>query len=419
MEPKIKPGSMVEVETGDGVFTGILMKRSVLADKEHVVVKLKSGYNIGIKKERIKNIKVIKEEKGREVFKLKGHELDPKKPTVSILATGGTIACRVDYLTGGVHSAFTAEELIAAIPELEDVANIWGRQVFNKFSENMQPSDWVRIAKETVKEIKGGVDGVVITHGTDTMHYTSAALAFMIKTPVPVVLTGAQRSSDRGSSDAALNLINSVSTAAYGDFGVVCVVMHGETSDTYSLIHPATRVRKLHSSRRDAFQTVNSEPIGRVRNKKIEYTKRELNPRGGELKLDTKLEEKVFLLKYHPGVTPEVIEGLIDLKYRGLVIEGTGLGHTSEVLFDSIRKAVDSGVAVAMTSQTLYGRVNMNVYSNGRMLLDLGVIPCGDMLPETAYVKLMWVLGHTRELETVREMMLTDYAGEITDRSIL
>lgn len=419
METKIKPGSKVEVETSDGVFTGILMERPMLADKEHVVVKLESGYNIGIKKEKIKNMKVIKEERRREAFKLKGHEPDPKKPTISILATGGTIACRVDYLTGGVHSAFTAEELIAAIPELEDVANIRGRQIFNKFSENMQPCDWIRIAKETAKEIKSGVDGVVITHGTDTMHYTSAALAFMIKTPVPVVLTGAQRSSDRGSSDAALNLINSVSTAAHGDFGEVCVVMHGETSDTYSLIHPATRVRKLHSSRRDAFQTVNSKPIGRVRNKKIEYVGGDINPRGGELKLDTKLEEKVFLLKYHPGLSPAVIGGLIDLKYRGLVIEGTGLGHTSEVLFDSIKKAVDSGVAVAMTSQTLYGRVNMNVYSTGRMLLDLGVIPCRDMLPETAYVKLMWVLGHTRDPKKVREMMLTDYAGEITNRSIL
>ncbi|MEA3254624.1 MAG: Glu-tRNA(Gln) amidotransferase subunit GatD, partial [Candidatus Altiarchaeota archaeon] len=316
MEPKIKPGSKVEVETGEGVFTGILMERPVLADKEHIVVKLKSGYNIGIKKEKIKNMKVIKEEGMREAFKLKGHEMDPKKPTVSILATGGTIACRVDYLTGGVHSAFTAEELIAAIPELEDVANIRGRQVFNKFSENMQPCDWIRIAKETAKEIKSGVDGVVITHGTDTLHYTSAALAFMIKTPVPVVLTGAQRSSDRGSSDAALNLINSVSTAAYGDFGGVCVVMHGETSDTYSLIHPATRVRKLHSSRRAAFESVNSKPIGRVRNKKIEYVGGNINPRGGELKLDTKLEEKVFLLKYHPGLIPEIIEKLIDLKYK-------------------------------------------------------------------------------------------------------
>jgi len=414
----IKPGSKVEIETTDKKFTGILMERPQLADDKHIVIKLGSGYNIGIKKEKIKNMKEIKEGRKKEEFKLKEHKIDPEKPTISILATGGTIASRLDYLTGGVHSAFTAEELISAVPELEEIANIRGRQIFNKFSENIQPRDWIKIAEETAKEIRKGVDGVVITHGTDTMHYTSAALAFMLKTPVPVVLTGAQRSSDRGSSDAAMNLINSAFTAANGNFSEICIVMHGEMSDSYSLIHPATRVRKLHSSRRDAFQTVNSKPIGKVENKKIEYTERETKPRGGELKLDTKLEEKVFLLKYHPGLIPGIIEKLIDMEYRGIVIEGTGLGHTSEILFDSIKEAIDSGITIAMTSQTLYGRVNMNVYSTGRVLLDLGVIPCEDMLPETAFVKLMFVLGHTKDPEKVEEMMLTNYAGEITERSI-
>jgi len=413
--PGYKPGDKVEIETVDGKYTGILMERPELADDKHVVIKLESGYNIGISLDRIREIKKIEAGIKREGFRLKRHKRDPSKRDISILATGGTIASRVDYITGGVHSAFSAEELISAVPELEEIANIHGRQIFNKFSENIVPEDWIKIARVTASEIKKGVDGIVITHGTDTMGYTSAALAFMLKTPVPVVLTGAQRSSDRGSSDAPLNLIHSAIVASKADLSEVVVVMHGETSDSFSLIHPGTRVRKLHTSRRDAFRTVNSRPLGRVSMKGIEFLREPKSD--NKLKLDTKLEERVFLLKYFPGLNPEVIDNLVKLDYNGIVIEGTGLGHTSELLFERIKDAIDSGVFIAMTSQTIFGRVNMNVYSTGRILQDIGVIPCEDMLSETAYVKLMWCLGHTKKPERLREMMLTNYAGEITERS--
>lgn len=411
-----KPGSIVEIETRDGKYEGILMESSRLENDNFLIIKLENGYNIGIDIRKIKGIRKVGVVE-REEFRIKRHKFDKNKKNVSILATGGTIASRVDYLTGGVHSAFSADEIISSIPEIEDIANINGRQIFNKFSENIQPEDWVRIAKETAKEIKKGVDGIVITHGTDTMHYTSAALAFMLKTPVPVVLTGAQRSSDRGSSDAAMNLIHSVIVASRGNFSEVCVVMHGEISDSYCLIHPATRVRKFHTSRRDAFQTINSKPLGKVNNKGIEFfqeVKRE-----DRLKLDTRLDTKVHLLKYYPGLKPEIIESIIDNGYNGIVLEGTGLGHIAETLFDSIKNAISSGVIVAMTSQTILGRVNMSVYSTGRLLLSLGVIPCEDMLPETAYVKLMWVLGHTKNPKKVRKMLLTNYAREISDRSLI
>jgi len=413
--PGYKPGDKVEIETVDGKYTGILMERPELADDKHVVIKLESGYNIGISLDRIREIKKIEAGIKREGFRLKRHKRDPSKRDISILATGGTIASRVDYITGGVHSAFSAEELISAVPELEEIANIHGRQIFNKFSENIVPEDWIKIARVTASEIKKGVDGIVITHGTDTMGYTSAALAFMLKTPIPVVLTGAQRSSDRGSSDAPLNLIHSAIVASKADLSEVVVVMHGETSDSFSLIHPGTRVRKLHTSRRDAFRTVNSRPLGRVSMKGIEFLREPKSD--NKLKLDTKLEERVFLLKYFPGLNPEVIDNLVKLDYNGIVIEGTGLGHTSELLFERIKDAIDSGVFIAMTSQTIFGRVNMNVYSTGRILQDIGVIPCEDMLSETAYVKLMWCLGHTKKPERLREMMLTNYAGEITERS--
>jgi len=244
----------------------------------------------------------------------------------------------VDYLTGGVHSAFTAEELVSAVPELEEIANIRVKQIFNKFSENIAPDDWIKIAEETCSGIKKGADGIVITHGTDTMHYTSAALSFMLKTPVPVVITGAQRSSDRGSSDAAMNLIDAATVAAHGDFGEVCIVMHAESSDTKTLIHPGAKARKMHTSRRDAFKTINGEPIGIVENHKITYSRRKNKPRGGECILDTKMEDKVSLLKYHPGIEPWTIDALANKGYKGILLEGTGLGHTSETLFDSIKK---------------------------------------------------------------------------------
>jgi len=412
-KPTPKPGTSVEIKTKEKTYEGILMERPALAKDKFVVIKLESGYNIGIKEDKIDSIKPTKKKHKVEEFKPARHRRDPKKPDISILATGGTIASRVDYLTGGVHSAFSAEELISAVPELEEIANLSGRQLFNKFSENIQPEDWIKIAKETAKEIKRKAAGVVITHGTDTMHYTSAALAFMLKTPVPVVITGAQRSSDRGSSDAAFNLINSARAAANGKFGEVCVVMHAEPSDSHCLIHPATKVRKMHSSRRDAFRSVNSKPLGKASEEGVEFFQK--MSKGNKLELDTKLEEKVSLLKYHPGMNSKIIDNLIKENYKGIVLEGTGLGHTSEALFDSIENAINSGVAVAMTSQTIFGTVNMNVYSTGRKLLDMGVIACGDTLSETAYVKLMFVLGHTKKQDKVREMMLTNYARELTE----
>ncbi|MBN2014217.1 MAG: Glu-tRNA(Gln) amidotransferase subunit GatD [Candidatus Altiarchaeota archaeon] len=410
-----EPGDWVEIETEDGKYTGILMERPELAGDKHMVIKLESGYNIGIKKDKIKKIRKIST-RIREEFKLKKHERDPSKKDISILATGGTIASRVDYITGGVHSAFSAEELISAVPELGEIANVQGRQIFNKFSENVAPTDWVTIAEAVYEEIKKKASGVVITHGTDTMGYTSAAVAFMLQTSVPVVLTGAQRSSDRGSSDAATNLIHSAIVASCGNFSEVVVVMHAESSDSYSFIHPATKVKKLHSSRRDAFKTVNTKPLGRVFREGVEFMQEVKKDK--ELTLDTKLDEQVFLLKYFPGLKPSVIDSLVDGGYHGIVLEGTGLGHTAEGLFEGIREAINSDVVVAMTSQTIFGRVNMNVYSTGRILLDTGVIPCEDMLSETAYVKLMWVLGHTRKPDKVREMMLTNYAREVSERSI-
>ncbi|MFH0817757.1 MAG: Glu-tRNA(Gln) amidotransferase subunit GatD, partial [Candidatus Micrarchaeota archaeon] len=353
---------------------------------------------------------------------------DEKKPVVAILSTGGTIASRVDYRTGGVVPAFSAEDLARAVPELAKIAFIRGKSIMNLLSENIRPEHYKYMAGAIANEIAEGATGVVILHGTDTMHYTSAVLSFMLKDlSVPVVLVGAQRSSDRGSSDAAMNLICGVTFAANADYSGVVICMHGALDDKFCHVHQGTRVRKMHTSRRDAFKSIDAKPIATVEydSGKIEFACEQ--PKRGNLELEvaSALEQKVGLLKSYPGMTHKQIKLFRENGYRGLVIEGTGLGHLpakgdenskeNDLIFDEVKKLCESGCIVVMTSQCIYGDVNMNVYSAGRDLLKAGVVAGRGMLPETAYAKLMWLLGNF-ELEKAKEMIAQNINGEIVER---
>ena len=414
----IEIGDKVRVERAGSTYEGVLMPRTELGDPNHIVLKLRSGYNVGVKLD--KGTKLAKLEKGKSpklgIPPLK-IERDPAKPDVSIVGTGGTIASRVDYRTGAVYPAFTPEEIYSAVPELAGLANIKVIEACNVFSEHMTPELWVKIGKAIAREMNAGASGVVVAHGTDTMGYTAAALSFMLKDLFrPAVLVGSQRSSDRPSSDAALNLISAVTVAGKSDIAEVCVVMHGSTEDDFCLIHRGTKVRKCHTSRRDTFQTINDIPLGMVRGTELKLFRDDYNrakPKG-RVKLDGKFEPRVALVKTFPGMRSDVIEGLLDAGYKGIVLEGSGLGHAPKSLFGGIERAIKRGVPVVMTSQCLWGRIDMKVYSTGRDLLQLGVIPGEDILPETAYVKLMFALGHTSELEEISNLMRTNLAGEIT-----
>nr|MBC8204058.1 Glu-tRNA(Gln) amidotransferase subunit GatD [FCB group bacterium] len=339
---------------------------------------------------------------------------------VTLLGTGGTIASRLDYRTGAVIPAFSPGELYGAVPELAGICNLKTKKLYGVFSENIGPQHWVGTAEAIKKEIENGVDGIVIGHGTDTMHYTSAALSFMIKNPpVPIVMVGSQRSSDRPSSDAALNLINSVWTAAHSDIAEVMVCMFGPTSDQYDLLHRGTRVRKMHSSYRSTFRTIGDTPIGYVSQQEgLKLIKHDYRKRRAECKveIDTVFDERVSIVYYYPNMKPDIIDSLVDKGYKGIVIAGTGLGHVNKPLYPSLKRACDSGVHIYMTVETLWGFVQMYVYDTGRDIMDLGVIPAANMLPETAYVKLGWALGHTHDKDKVRDIMLTPIAGEITER---
>ncbi len=412
----------VVLVTTRGDFPGILLPRSETADDQHLVIKLTyNGYNIGVAINTIKEIRVISYKKANYKIPEKEFPYDAGKPNVVLLGTGGTIASRLDYRTGAVIPAFSPGELYGAVPELADLCNLNTRKLYGEFSENIGPEHWKGVATEIVSEIRNGADGIVVGHGTDTMHYTAAALTFMVQNlPVPVVIVGSQRSSDRPSSDAASNLIRAVNTAAIGDFGEVMVCMFGPTSDSYGLLHRGTRVRKMHSSYRSTFRTLSDTPIARVEmegfhpiKNKDEYQQRDSSR---EVVLDAVFDERVAIVWYYPNMQPDVIDSLVDNGYKGIVIAGTGLGHVNKPLYPAIKRGVEAGVHFFMTVQTLWGYVQMFVYDTGRDIMELGVTPIGNMLPEVAYVKLGWVLGHTHDPERVKEMMLTPVNGEITAR---
>lgn len=419
-------GDEVVVETKDDRIKGVLMPRPHLSDRKHLTIKLGNGYNIGVDKSRIKSVRVVGKYRERKK-RVAAHKIGkPGKPTVAIISTGGTISSKIDYRTGGVYASLTSEELLESAPELADIAEIKSSFLMNVMSEDMNPSLWKKMASSVAQELNSGAGGVVLTHGTDTMHYSSAALSFLLPNlGKPVILTGAQRSSDRGSSDAFLNLVCST-VFATEDYGGVYIVMHGSLDDTYCLAHNGTRVRKMHTTRRDAFQSINSKPVAKIfgdgRIQEVGGPSRKR--REGKIIPEPKLEEKVALIKVYPGMNPEVIDFYLDRKYRGIVFEGTALGHLPTTikkssLIPKIDEAREAGVAMAMTTQCMYGRVHPLVYSNLREVSSRGVIYCEDMLAETAYVKMMWVLSHASKSQEIREMMLSNYAGEISNKTII
>ena len=412
---KADTGDTVRIRARGETYEGVLMPHHGFSGEDIVTIKLGNGYNIGIAVEDVEAVERTARHKPTAV-KHRPLPASRDKPTIAVLSTGGTIASYVDYRTGAVHPAVTAEELVFSVPELLEIGNVRARVVYSVYSENMKPENWQHLAREAAAELNNGVTGVVIPHGTDTLHFTTAALSFMLRDlQGPVIVVGAQRSSDRPSSDAALNLLSAAHTAT-ADLGEVVAVMHASTSDADAWILRGTKLRKMHSSRRDALRAMNEEPLGWVRLAgEVQLAGHALPRAKGPAKVDDRLDPKVALVHFHPGQTPERLEATLE-GLHGVVIAGTGLGHTAHDLIPVLKKATKDGVAVVMTTQTLQGRVNMRVYDTGRDLIKAGVLSGEDMLPETAFVKLMWVLGHTRDPPEVAKAMSTNVAGELNPR---
>ncbi len=340
--------------------------------------------------------------------------------------TGGTISSRVDYKTGGVTSLTKPEDFFKYYPEIFNIVEI--KQVivpFMKQSENMNFKDWEKIGECVEKSLNDPeVEGVIITHGTDTLHYTAAALSFFFPKPnKPIVLTYSQRSSDRASSDASLNL-QCAARVAISNMAEVVIVGHANTNDDYCNVLLGTKVRKMHSTERAAFKPINTKPLAKVWTDKIEkvspYRERLAKTEKNEkVKGDIQINERVALIKFYPGQRAEVLE-YYSKNYDGIIIEGTGMGHVSvggeNDWIPQIKKAINNGLLIFMTTQTINGRVNPLVYSPLRELAKAGVIFLSDMMSETALVKLSWVLGHKAWKEKVKEKMLENISREINER---
>jgi glutamyl-tRNA(Gln) amidotransferase subunit D len=414
-----------DIEVGDTVKVndreGRLMPKPESGDPEVIVLKLDSGYNIGLEPESIELVE--KQERGREKGEI---EHDEDKPDILILHTGGTIASRVSYEEGGVKPAFDPEDLLEMYPELAEEVNMHSKVVAQMASEDMEPAHWQEIA-EMIDEFKEEYDGIIVGHGTDTLSYTGAALTLMLQgIDTGVLIVGAQRSSDRPSTDAAMNLYCAGKFLSEEDFAGVGVCMHKNSSDDVCHIIPAAKSRKMHTSRRDAFQPVNSGVYAEVDYENDEIVEGDVDwpePEGYELR--TELNTNVGYLKTRPNMTPEEFDFLLEQDYDGVVIEGTGLGHMPvssfdehtehhEEMLEKLSKLSEEAV-VAITSQCIQGRVNQTVYDNLLKVKNAGAVGSEDMHPELAYVKLMWVLANS---ENPEEDFTSNFAGEVTMRSM-
>ncbi|NOQ44254.1 MAG: Glu-tRNA(Gln) amidotransferase subunit GatD [Nitrosopumilus sp.] len=399
----------------DLTYSGIVMPRYEHSDDKHIVLKLNSGYNVGLEIEKIKKV-----EKNKTTQKIveKNEKIEHSQglPKILLLSTGGTIASKIDYRTGAVTPVLTAEELNSSVPELAKIANIDAQVLFSEYSENIMPEHWLGIAKKVNEFEKSDYSGIIIAHGTDTMHYTSSFLSFALAGfPIPIVLVGSQRSSDRASSDAALNLIGATKFITESNPKGVYIVMHQDENDNTIACHLGTRVRKNHTSKRGAFQTIGDNPAFIIAENQIlkNFSKDYFKINGYQPKIN--LDTKVALVKYHPGYDPNLLNQIIEMGFKGIIFEGTGLGHIGKTMYESVKKANEKGIFLGMTSQCIDGRVRMTVYESGRDLLDLGIIPLENMIPEVALVKAMWVFGNYQDSEEIKKIMLQNIASELTD----
>ncbi len=426
----IAVGDFIELTDGIKTIAGNLLPQTELGDSDVIVLKQKNGYNVGIK--LTPTMKVMKEGESVKIENFPKIKQKQKKglPPISMIATGGTIASRIDYLTGGVVMASSPEEIFVNLPELFDEVSFKKiHQLYQLGSEDIGYKQWQNVAKTVVKDLNSGLRGTVIMHGTDMMGYTSAALSFMLEDlSKPVVMTGGQRSSDRGSFDGALNLISAARVAGKSDFAHVMVSMHETTDDNTCLLSPGTNVRKMHTSRRDAFKTINAHPIARIdyEGKITEISPSIKRRSDAEVIANVKYDPKVALTKIYPGADPEILQWYADRGIKGVIIEGTGLGHVptfppedekERSWIPAIERALEEGMFVGMTSQCLYGRTNRYVYRALRTTFQKGVTYLEDMLPETALVKLGWVLGQEVSPEETVEMMTTNLRGEINAKT--
>ncbi|MCL4328744.1 MAG: Glu-tRNA(Gln) amidotransferase subunit GatD [Candidatus Thermoplasmatota archaeon] len=400
-------GDRISVKYHDGEIQGIFLTE----DQDFLFLKLDSGYNTGISKKRIEATKVLQGKK-EEIENNEKVVVDRGKG-ISVLSTGGTISSRVDYATGGVKPSRKMDSLYSEeMSKVHDIS-VHFKVVSSILSENMSPDMWVSVAGE-VRNALDRDKGVVVFHGTDTMSYTASAIAFMLEEQTgTVVFTGAQRSPDRPSSDSYVNIEGSIKFASIQS-GEVGICMHSGLSDDSVNLLRAVRSRKMHSSRRDAFKSMEYPEIGLISSGKQVYFRQERKASERNV-VRNRLEPAVGLIFFNPTLSPEDVDQFAENR-KCIVIMGTGLGHVAQRLIPTLREIIRGGTRVVMSTQCISGIVDMNVYSTGRDLLDAGVLHFGNILPEVAYVKAMYVLANYPDDE-FEIRMAENMRGEILGRN--
>lgn len=325
---------------------------------------------------------------------------------ICLIATGGTIACVPTE--NGLFPELTAAELVKLVGCESDEVQISCTDLFSMDSSNIQPEEWCIIA-EAIRDKASSCDGIVLTHGTDTMAYTASMLSFMLRgVPVPVVLTGAQYPAVYPNSDGRRNLMDAVIAASSLPGGVyICFggsVMLG------------CRSVKTRTTSLNAFESINYPYIATITDGKCVLLHKPKLSYG--FSFSASIEPRVALVKIYPGMSPELLDSLKDIGMKGVVVEGFGLGGMHNFRRDhteSIKKLMEAGIPVVLTSQCLYEQSTPDVYEVSRALKDAGILSAHDMTTEAAITKLMWVLGRAHDIESVRMIMDTDIAGELTE----
>ncbi len=326
---------------------------------------------------------------------------------VLILATGGTISSKEG--SEGMAPQTAPKELLGTLQELRRHYDISYRVILNLDSSNIQSEEWQLIAEEIYKALPH-YDGIVITHGTDTMAYTASMLTFMIQNPEkPIVLTGSQIPISHPLSDARSNLATALAAIDHNVIGVSIAFNHKLMS--------GCRAVKVRTMGFDAFESVNSPDVGEIFADGVHLLSTRLRAEGLPCVLRTKVSNEVFLLKLIPGTNPQVLDSLYETGYKGLVVESFGAGGMHFLRRDlsgKLRELVEKGVSVVVSSQCLYEKSDLSLYEVGRRVLKTGAIQALDMTTEAAVTKLMWALGQTSDPEEVKKIFATNYAGEIS-----
>jgi len=440
--PAVGQRVKVEVNSHNGATTveGVALHP---AAKNHLTVKLVNGYNASYPLEDVQSVEILGTSTPPTASAPVAASTDGSLPRVRILHTGGTIASKVDYATGAVVARFEPEELIASLPELTSLANIEAVKLGNMFSDDIRPQHWNSIIQASKQAFEDGCDGVVVTHGTDTLHISSAALSFAWAgkgetPPGRIAFVGSQRSSDRGSSDASENLLSAVHWAAHGpapcgDAGdAVVVVMHASNNDGVCAVYPGVGVRKLHSSRRDAFKPVNCEALAMITidngacshalEERYKTTLAEKNSRP-ICQQPTMYETSVRIAQFvaGPWLHSEEIEAIVLTGVQAIIIQGTGLGHLpiedpgkdapeNTKLWRALTRCVNREIPIVVTNQCIHGPVDMNVYSKGRKQMEMGILGHGMVAaPDTVVVKVHWALSNRMKIQ---EAVAANLCGE-------